>query len=161
MRKALWIIAVALSVPTMIAQQTATPQAPQANPAPCTQSQAKPPKWIHSQVPTWLQQKINKIQSKTGQGVDANQAAQEATKPAPCPAPKPAPKPTPDQSQKPAPVPQAPAANAKPVLVCPPRTVLIANTQYCLAADHTTTVDAIPLPPGMLADPAKPTQPNH
>jgi hypothetical protein len=32
--------------------------------------------------------------------------------------------------------------------------VLIPGTAFCLAADH-TTVDAIPLPPGMAAPPAK------
>jgi len=45
-----------------------------------------------------------------------------------------------------APVPQFPAPNAKPALVCPPKTVLIANTRYCLTADN-TTVDAIQLQP--------------
>lgn len=41
-------------------------------------------------------------------------------------------------------------AGGKPTFVCPPKTTLIPNTPYCLAADH-TTVDAIPLPPSLAA----------
>lgn len=54
------------------------------------------------------------------------------------------------------PVPQTPAAaqspttGDKPTYVCPPKTVLIPNTAYCLTADH-STVDAIPLPPSLAA----------
>lgn len=161
MRMPLFILAVVLASPANYALQAATPQPTQANPAPCTQSQAKPPKWVHSQVPTWLQQKINKVQSKTGQGIDANQAEQAATKPAPCPASKPAPKPTPDQSQKSAPVPATtPVKEQPPILICPPKAVLVPGQTFCVFPDH-STVDAIKLSPETFADPAKTAQSNH
>jgi hypothetical protein len=158
------LLAALLGSAATYAQQAATPQPTQASPTPCTQTQSKPPKWVHSQVPAWLQQKLNKVQSKTGQGIDANQAAQEATKPAPCPAPKPVPKPVPDQNQKPAtaPVPATtPVKEQTTILVCPPRSVLVPGQKFCVFPDNTTT-DAIRLPPDFATAQKKPADnPQH
>jgi hypothetical protein len=159
------IVAALLVTPATYAQQAATPQQAPAQPqaAPCNQTQPKPPKWLHSQAPPWLQQKLNKVQSKTGEGIDPNQAAKEATKPAPCPVPKPAPKPIPDPSQKPpaAPVPAtAPAKEQAPILICPPKSVLVPGQKFCVFPDH-RTVDAIPLPAGTLPEQPKPAPPNQ
>jgi len=169
--KALMVLAALAASQTVSGQQAATPQPAQQQtaaptPAPCTPA-PKPPKGFHFGIPPQIQQALDverqKIQKQTGQTVPSSGDLKQDLQPKPCPAPG---KTQPDNKQKTVPPKQAvapvtPASqittpDAKPALVCPPKTVLIANTPYCLAADH-TTVDAIPLP----ANQPLPAAPQH
>jgi hypothetical protein len=152
------ILLAALSVvPTALAQQAATPQPAQQQTAATIPTPCKSPAPAQPHKPGWLEQKARAIACKKNaslcnlpSSVDDAMGTTGTAKPCTqSPAPKP---PAPGIS-----APQTPAPNAKPALVCPPKTVLIANTPYCLAADH-TTVDAIPLPPDQ---PPPPTVPQH
>jgi hypothetical protein len=141
--QALMVLA-ALAVLTANGQQAATPQPTQqaaaTTPAPCNSSAPSKP---HQQG--WLEKKARAIACAKNPNLcslpsstdDAMGTTQSSKPCAQIPAPK---------TPVPAVAPQPPAPTAKPALVCPPKTVLIANTRYCLAADN-TTVDAIQLPP--------------
>jgi hypothetical protein len=133
------------------AQQAATPQPAQQQTAATTPTPCPIPGPTQPHKQGWLEKKARALACKQNSNMcDLPSSPNDfgGTTPAakPCtqtPAPK-----------QPVTPPQVP--NAKPALVCPPKTVLIANTPYCLAADH-TTVDAIPLP----ANQPLPAAPQH
>ena len=152
----------ALTLAAMIAysghgQQVTNSQPTQPQTTPCTPA-PKPPKGFHFGIPPKLQQAIDKqrqqIQNKTGQTVPSTDEVKKDLQPKPCPAPG---KAQPDNPQKAPPAkPVSPPPQAE--FVCPPKATLIPGQPYCIFNDR-KVVDAIPLPAGTIADPAKPTQP--
>jgi hypothetical protein len=131
---------------TAYAQQATTPQPTQQQTAATTSTPCKSTAPAQPHKPGWLEKKARDLACKKNANLcqlpsSADDAVGTTQTAKPCtqsPAPKPSAPPA-------TPAPQTPAPTAKPAYVCPPRTVLIANTPYCLAADQ-TTVDAIPLP---------------
>jgi hypothetical protein len=148
--KLLLVSAALLVAYNVQAQQSPSPQPPPQTAA-TTSTPCKSTAPAQPHRPGWLEKKARDLACKKNANLcqlpsssdDATGTTQTGK---PC-AQNPAPKPSAPLAT---PAPQTPPPNAKPAYVCPPRTVLIANTPYCLAADQ-TTVDAIPLPPSLAA----------
>jgi len=150
-----------------LAQQTPSTSQPASRPnqptqsatVPCTKAAPSQPRkqgWLEKKARALACQKNKNLCDLPSSGPDITGQTPGSK---PCPVSTaggtaPALKPQPQTSASAAPS----ATGDKPAYVCPPKTVLIPNTAYCLTADH-LTVDAIALPASLAAPTPAPKAP--
>ena len=162
MKTSITYLALAALLTSTVGQAQQSPSTPQPTPtstAPC--SKGAP---AQQRQPGWLEKKAKAFACQQNKNLcDLPSSPSEITGGTPgdkpCPATTTASPASPPKAQLPTSNTTTPApasSGTTPAYVCPPKSELIPGTPYCLTGDH-TTVDAIPLPPGM-STPAPPAK---